>query len=336
MKESSNTHKIESSKRKFLQSAASVGLGSVAFAQGSLARDTTHDFVRTVKSSQQYQKISEVLTNAGFQPQFDQAVVFQLDQSETTTGVSGRGMIVPTRNHGTRNASVELKAFQSSNTDGLKVSAVVKKHGLYAGHVYTDSRVVKTKAGYTTSHSPSGQGPMPFGDWIPDNPIDKIIDKGTDIVNGATDAWEETAEFVKNNDKIESAYSLGEDAYDISADLFSPVENDRPPEGLNQWMEKRNFYWVKTLDMTKTCWYIDIAASLTASGFTVTTFGVGAVTFTVPAAITAACGVITAVDVFLSDTDRMCNPTNLYIFAPENPTDGRGHPVPPLFVPHCK
>ncbi|SER79435.1 hypothetical protein [Natrinema salaciae] len=338
MKKTSNTSNIESTKRRFLRSAASVGLGSVAFAQGSLARKNTHDFVGTVKSSQQYQKISEVLTKAGFQPQFDQVSVFQVARKETPTGVGGTGMIVPTQNPGRPNASVELKAFQPANTNEIKLKAVVNKHGVYAGHVYTDSQIVETKPGYTTSHDPSSQGPMPFGDWlpidpIPDDPIDTIIDAGESIVDGATGMWEETAEFVKNNDKVEDAVDLGEDIYGIG-EVLSPVDGNEPPAGLNQTMENNGFTHCVTIDTGKACAYIAAAAVIGATGLTIATGGAGAISFAIPAAIEGACALVAILDAAISDIDGVCNPTDVYFFCPTGGPSDAGVPTA-IPVPNC-
>ncbi|SER16438.1 hypothetical protein SAMN04489841_3134 [Natrinema salaciae] len=177
---------------------------------------------------------------------------------------------------------------------------------------------------------------MLFGDWIPDNPIDSIINKGKDIIDGATDKWEETVEFVSNNDKIESAVDLGEDAYGFGKDALNPVDGDEPPEGLENWFQDNNFDHCATLDLTKTCWNIDAAALAGATGFTVATGSAGAVTYAVPKGITEACLVISGVDAVLSDADDVCNPTNLYVFCPNNPADNQEHPIPPVAVPHCK
>lgn len=335
--------RIEVTKRNFVRSVAGSGISLASIAQTGLAtQDSYTKFVKFVKESKQYEKISQPVITAGFQPQFNKATVFDLTPNETVTGISGTGLELPTQSSGVYNADVTLTALHSPEAGRFEIQARVEQDGVFLGSLYTNKNIVESIPGYHTTHETNGfgrRGPIfsqqGFGgglipdnpipdDPIPDDPIGSIIDAGEEIVDGAEDVWNETAEFVSNNDKIQKAVDVSGSAADITYDIFSPVDTDKPPQGLLNSANNEGYYHLMTIDLTKTCWYISAGALAGATGLTVGSAGAGAVSYSIPATIGTVCLVVSAFDSFAEDAG-ICSPTELYVFMPDVKRTN-GHP----------
>ncbi|MBZ6494934.1 hypothetical protein [Natrinema longum] len=328
------------SKRKFLRSTATAGLGFAGLAHtGLVAADEPHtsisdreqsDVIEVVKKSEQYDALDNPVVDGGFQPQFNQAEVSKFEPSEDDRESSGLVVIIPTKNAQNDDASVELTAFvPDDNPDELKLQAEAKVDDVVVGFLYTDSDLIETSEGFTSSHTALGHHdsdlvtPSSIFDPLPDfddvrDLIDDAIEEGRELKEHGEDKFSDLSDWAYNeaDDKVDTVRELSDDAYDFGVDVFSPVNGREPPEELEEAMNNQGQEHIATVDLTKSCVYVSLGSLSGVGALILSGVGVAASPIAVAFAgvVTAGCTIYGAINHFVKDAVD-CSVRYAYIFA---------------------
>ena len=330
------------SKRSFLQSIAGIGLGTfaifgsskVATADGSDSlgqyaseadKESKKVFVEAVRNSKQYGVVKNLIVDGDFIPQFDDTVAYRLEKESEIANEAGLVARIPTKNKKGDPAEVEIFAFAPNNDVGqleLKVRASYGERPI--GMLYTDNEILKEQTkGYvelfpSSSGDSTGVQPFVFGFGWDDlrGAIDTVISEGQEIIDGAADTFNNTADYLENE-----ASGWADKAYEYSDPLLegiTPTPGRDPPQELVDQMNQYGANHVETVDVQRSCIYVGLTLTVGA-GITVTMTGVGAGAGTLAVvgggvvATIAGCEILDMINTFGRDLED-CQYRYVYIF----------------------
>lgn len=327
---------LNQSKRQFLRSISTVGLGSITMAGMGAATsqsersphiekasdETRNQFIRVVRNSQQYAAVERLITEGDFRPQFHKATVYEVGQRAEGADTAGLLATIATENLQNDPAEVELYAFSPQrDPDKLELKVKASYGDRPVGILYTDNEIVKEAPGYVENFQASASTMPDMSEVRPylgigdiRDAIDGVVDKGTDILEEGADKFTNTLDYLQEegSDWVDEAYEYKEPLIDT----LSPTRSREPPEEIQEEMERQGAEYRTTIDLGRSCYYVGLTLTVGA-GITVTMTGVGAGAGTLAVvgagALTtlAGCEAIDLYNTFIRDT---CNVRYLYVY----------------------
>jgi len=319
-------------KRDVLRVAAGLGVGTLGIAatsdnvvagdpEDSVEKASDNDkehVIETIKKSDQYDAVEDMVIDGDFKPQFEDSSVYELDKE----GYIG---IIPTENQQNDSLNVEIESHipKDDNDGGIKIQVKVNDEDRLLGMLYANESTVEDEEdGYKEKFPESPESdelsPHSLPGWSDiREAADSVVDSGQEVISGTADTFTDTADYLQDelSDGVDEAYEQSEALFD-SVEL-DPTPDEDPPEDLVDEMDEIGAEHVETIDMNRACFYVGLTITLgAAKKITLTGIGAGAGTLVVVAAGSAitlgACQIFDLVETFGADID--CSFDYAYVF----------------------
>lgn len=328
-------------KRDVLRSIASFGLGSVALTGLAVADDTEdsqedhvhevtqeteENFIDDISNSDQYNSVEEMITDGDFIPQFEEGVVYEVDEKHERFKEGGLVAHIPTDNKQDDSLSVEIAGYSpSSDASNLELWVKASNEDRPLGTLYTSNETLQEEnKGYVARFPESSDYPsdtiqpqISIPGWSDiREAAQSVVDSGKEILSNTADTFNDTADYLTDeaSDWAEEAYEQAEPIIE-NVDL-DPTPEKEPPEDLVDEMEEIDAEHDFTVDLQRACAYGGTLTIGAGIGITLTGVGAGAGTLAVVGggvvATVASCTVTELVNAFKDDTS--CSFRYAYVF----------------------
>ncbi|WP_154658615.1 hypothetical protein [Halopiger djelfimassiliensis] len=332
-------------KRDVLRSIASFGLGSVAVTGIAAADDKENSqenhihevsnerkehFINEITKSKQYGSVEKMIVEGDFIPQFEEGVVYEVDEKHERFDDSGLVAHIPTDNKQDDSLSVDISGYSvSGDASELELWVRASNEDRPLGTLYTSDEILREEEkGYIArfpgssdypSDSPQPQINIPGWSDIREA-AESVIDSGKEIISNTADTFTETADYL-----TDEASDWAEEAYEQSEPIIENVDLDptperKPPEDLKDEMNNIDAEYSFTVDLQRACAYGGALTIGGGIGITLTGVGAGAGTLAIVGggvvATVASCTVTELVNAFKEDTS--CTFRYAYVFEETN------------------